>query len=146
MDAIGTEMPMSAFRIEIPIEPSSRPFAQRAKYYQLGLIFNRSCAIVTLIGDIDVAAAPDLNRLLESLETFSSPVEIDMSAVTFLDSSGLAPLIAATRRRIETCPPLYISARSRPVQRLLHAAGMIDGPVLDIRGWDQLATVLAARF
>lgn len=48
------------------------------------------------LGDIDLATAPDLVAEFEyAVEHLSPRVLVDLSAVTFIDSSGLAALIRA---------------------------------------------------
>ncbi len=113
---------------------------RQVKGYRIDLALSRQQTLVTLAGEVDLAAAPSLSRLLDSIDILTVPTVVDMSAVTFLDSSGLAPLIHATRRRTAPHPPIYVTVPSPVVSRFLHIAGMRNGPVLDVRRWDQLAT------
>jgi anti-sigma B factor antagonist len=55
--------------------------------------------IVTISGEIDIASAPALRvQLLDLLRPHASRIVIDLSGVTFCDASGLAVLVAASRR------------------------------------------------
>lgn len=121
--------------------PAPAAKVKRAKCYQLGLTLSASQTLVTLTGDIDVAAAPDLGRLMASLDILTVPIHVDMSAVSFVDSSGLTPLIEATRRRTASRSPIFVGRRSRSVRRFLEIAGMASDPVLDVNGWDRLAAL-----
>jgi anti-sigma B factor antagonist len=56
------------------------------------------CVIVTVGGEIDVHAAPDLDAALRLSQQRSTNLVVDMSLVTFIDSSGLGALIGARRR------------------------------------------------
>ncbi len=98
-------------------------------------------AQLQLNGDIDLTAVAQLTRVLHALEQMPAMMlQVDMSDVTFLDSSGVRPLVEAARRR-RGChePPLLISQPSRPAQRLLEATCLGVGPRLNLVGWDQLA-------
>src|SRR4051794_23267265 len=59
-------------------------------------------AVVVCRGDIDLASAPELQRHLSA--TFALPiagVTVDLAYVTFLDSSGVATLVAMHGRAAE---------------------------------------------
>jgi anti-anti-sigma factor len=57
------------------------------------------CVIATISGDLDIASGPALREeLLHLLGTEVSHIVVDLSAVTFCDSSGLAVLIGVGRR------------------------------------------------
>ena len=54
---------------------------------------------MTVSGEIDIASAPVLReQLLGLLRPPASRIVIDLSGVTFCDASGLAVLVAASRR------------------------------------------------
>ncbi|HZL07086.1 MAG TPA: anti-sigma factor antagonist [Coriobacteriia bacterium] len=56
-------------------------------------------SLVRLVGEIDLDAAPRLRRVLERAAADSSEdLVVDLSDVTFLDCSGLAPLLEAKNR------------------------------------------------
>jgi anti-sigma B factor antagonist len=54
--------------------------------------------IVRATGEIDVSSAPLLREQLESVPEGVPKVIVDLSAVTFLDSTGLSVLVAARKR------------------------------------------------
>jgi anti-anti-sigma factor len=120
-------------RQDVPVTTLDRPVAGRPKTYRLELTLSAAQSFVALVGDIDLAARADLTRLFDSLDVLTVPIRVDMSAVTFLDSSGLAPLIEATRRRMTSHSPLFVVKQSLPVRRLLALLGTTDNPVLDVR-------------
>ena len=63
-------------------------------------------------------------------------LHVDLSDVSFLDTSGVLPVVdAARRRRDYDWPPLLIANPSRAARRLLAAAGLGPGPVMDIDSW-----------
>lgn len=71
--------------------------------------------VLMLGGEIDAAAVDELRRCLTAGVTV-----VDMREVTFLDSSGLGVLLAASRRRTS---PLRLRAPSPRVERLLQLSG-----------------------
>ena len=53
--------------------------------------------VVRVAGEVDIAARASIEDAVNRADA-DHPVMFDLSAVTFLDSAGLACLIAATRR------------------------------------------------
>lgn len=79
--------------------------------------------VLHLTGEIDYAVSPELRRELDR-RSAQPPhqVVVDLSAVTFMDCSGLRPLLEARARigdglRLEDNLP-------RSVTRLLHLTGL----------------------
>jgi anti-anti-sigma factor len=109
--------------------------------HSVDLLLRNGSAVVRLAGDIDMVAAEDLSRLMQSLDRLTTAaVHVDLADVRFLDSSGLQPLIEATRRRrVVRLPPVIIGECSVAVLRLLHALGIDADPMLDVDAWDALA-------
>jgi anti-anti-sigma factor len=107
--------------------------------YRLGLVLGRHRAQVDLSGEIDVSAEADLTRLLKSLDVLNVPVTVELAAVSFIDSYGIAPVVEASRRRLtKRLPPVYIGACSPPARRLLDVTGLGGHPHLDLARWDRL--------
>ncbi len=52
---------------------------------------------VRAVGDLDLLTAPELQAALDRLAADKRPALLDLAAVSFMDSSGLATLIRATR-------------------------------------------------
>lgn len=56
-------------------------------------------AVVVVSGDVDLLSAPTLRvNLLAAVKEYSTNLVVDMTGVTFIDSSGLGALVAAWRR------------------------------------------------
>ena len=53
--------------------------------------------LVEIVGEVDMITAPTLSRAIESPPDGTASVVIDLSEVTFLDSSGLNALVQARR-------------------------------------------------
>lgn len=83
-------------------------------------------------GEIDLAVRHDLRTHLDTLIAAArSAANVDLSAVTFLDSSGLGELIAASKRAGSAGVHLVIVAASPQVRRVLSLAGVTE--YLDVR-------------
>ncbi len=54
-------------------------------------------AVLTVTGEVDMTTAPELLRSIELVSDRSDRVVVDLSAVTFLDSSGLNALLTGQR-------------------------------------------------
>ena len=55
--------------------------------------------VVTISGEVDVAAGPDLrDQLLPLIESGADHLVIDLEPVDFIDSTGLGVLVGAVRR------------------------------------------------
>lgn len=78
----------------------------------------RRVTLATVRGEIDIAAADDLARMLNSVATAERLV-LDLSAVDFIDSSGLAVVLRQSMRRRDAGGSLHIRRPSQSVRRLL---------------------------
>jgi anti-anti-sigma factor len=56
-----------------------------------------SAAVLTVAGEVDMTTAPELLRSMELVSDQTERVVVDLSAVTFLDSSGLNALLSGRR-------------------------------------------------
>jgi anti-anti-sigma factor len=77
-------------------------------------------------GELDLASAPTLVQTLTRLvgEEAPLPIVLDLSAVGFMDSSGLRALIEADRVRREAGRSMALLAPSAPVLRVLELVNM----------------------
>ena len=76
-------------------------------------------------GDVDVYTADEFRRVIAESET-STPLTINLSQVSFMDSTGLGVLIGALTRSRETGSRLILEALSPRVDRLLSLTGIAD--------------------
>ena len=84
---------------------------------------------VTVVGEVDSSTAPGLREcLLEVLDRpATSPVEVDLSRVTFLDSAGLSALATAHRAATTSGRGLLVRCgTARAVVRPLQITGLWD--------------------
>lgn len=86
--------------------------------------------LLVLRGELDIAAVPALRALLAVLGR--SPVVVDLAEVSFVDASGLAPLIEAKdeasreQRRFELRNPRPSTTRVLELLELLGLTGLVE--------------------
>ena len=56
------------------------------------------CAVVVASGEIDMCTSPALGEALEQAARKSERIIVDLTRVTFLDSSGMAAMVGALNR------------------------------------------------
>ncbi|MGH2954414.1 MAG: STAS domain-containing protein [Solirubrobacterales bacterium] len=79
---------------------------------------------VTVFGEIDMASAPRLRRDLDRAIAHDNGVTIDLRACSFIDSIGIATLVAAAWRLKERGRVLRIRGVRDRVRRTLDLAGL----------------------
>ena len=55
------------------------------------------CKVIELIGDLDLASAPTLGAVLDQMTAQPDHLILDVSRLSFIDSTGLGLLMAASR-------------------------------------------------
>ena len=89
-------------------------------------------AILKLHGDLDIATAPELAELCQSVhEQGARDVVIDLTETTFLDSAGLRALIGAQRLFSGDGANVRLSHPSDAVIRLLDITGLTGWFAID---------------
>ena len=84
-------------------------------------------AVVAVAGEIDVYTSPLLQeRLVEVLRDGSSSIVLDLSAVTFLDSTGLGVLITGLKRCRSAEGDLVLVTAQPNVLKVLEITGLND--------------------
>jgi anti-sigma B factor antagonist len=99
-----------------------------------GQSFGLSCrtadnsTVVEVCGEVDLATAPQLrDALADVVEVQGSlDVALDFSATSFLDSTGIAVVVAALKALREKGGRLHVSAASSPVRKVLEISGLLD--------------------
>jgi anti-sigma B factor antagonist len=83
--------------------------------------------LVRVSGEIDVATSPALRERLQPTAGSSVPVQIvDLSEVTFLDSTGLGVLVGALKRRREAGGVLRLVIAEPRILRIFEITGLVD--------------------
>jgi anti-sigma B factor antagonist len=82
-------------------------------------------------GELDIATAPELARAVDAgLDGRSGEFRLDLSGLTFLDSSGAQALLHARAAVESRGRRLVLVAAQRPVRRALEVMGLCE--VLDL--------------
>jgi anti-sigma B factor antagonist len=84
------------------------------------VVLDPPSAAVILDGEIDIATAPAIRRLLmAAISGGDVHLAVDMSGVAFIGAAGIGVLVAATHRAREAGGSLSLLAPSPQVRRLL---------------------------
>jgi anti-sigma B factor antagonist len=83
--------------------------------------------LLSVEGELDIATAPRMIAALnEALADMESPLVVDLSAVVFMDSTGLALLMNARRRVVRRGQGFAIVCPGGPISRLFEIADMVE--------------------
>jgi anti-sigma B factor antagonist len=82
---------------------------------------------LSLMGELDLANAETLATALETAEAETSRVTLDLTALEFIDSTGIAILVAAHRRLNQDAGELrlrLVPSKAIAVQRVMTLTGL----------------------
>jgi anti-anti-sigma factor len=111
-------MPSSALRLGGMSEPD-----QHVRI-QLAVTDEADRRVIQVSGEIDPLTAPELDEAVRAAARDASVVAIDLSEVSFLDSSGLRVIVAAQQELEGNGVGLVISNPSDSVRRVLEISGL----------------------
>jgi anti-sigma B factor antagonist len=80
--------------------------------------------LVSVEGELDLYSAPRLQAELDALAPDASDVVLDLSQVTFIDSTALGAILAAGRRLREADGRLALVAATDATRKLLALVGV----------------------
>ena len=86
--------------------------------------------LIRAAGEIDLNTAAELRRALDAARSEATTALLDLSEVTFMDSSGLHLLLEASRSAALTDWGFFIVRLSEPVQRLIEVSPTTDALAL----------------
>jgi stage II sporulation protein AA (anti-sigma F factor antagonist) len=87
--------------------------------------FQGDRVVVAVRGELDLATADGLNAALDrTWEAPEHPVVIDLSALRFIDSTGLRTLVAFHRRAAEAGRDCRLTGLAPDVRRTLAISGL----------------------
>ena len=82
--------------------------------------------VITLAGDIDIETAPALREQLAALSPTVRIVVVDLSAVEFLDSSGVGALVGAAAALREAGGSLRLACPPPRVQKVFRISRLAE--------------------
>ncbi|MFL5996384.1 MAG: STAS domain-containing protein [Streptomyces sp.] len=80
--------------------------------------------VLTLVGEIDHDSGETLRQALDASGTPRPRIVVDLSRVTFMDSTGINVFIAAHRSLTDAGGWIRLAAPTEPVKRTLHIVGV----------------------
>jgi anti-sigma B factor antagonist len=84
-------------------------------------------SVVVLSGELDMATAPELTGVLVTIiEDGPQEVVLDLSGLSFIDSSGIAALVDSQQRLSEQKRRLSIHGAQPGAVRVFEIAGLVD--------------------
>ena len=82
---------------------------------------------VAATGEVDLLVAPELRTaLVDATQSGADEVALDLSSVSFIDSTGLSVIVDAWRRLDADGRRLVVTAASEPVSRVVTTAGLAE--------------------
>jgi anti-sigma B factor antagonist len=84
--------------------------------------------VLVVSGDVDLATAHEFVAAADAWAAsgVAGPLRIDLSGVTFLDSTGVSALLEIRRTAAASGNDVVLVAQSSPVDRVLALAGIAD--------------------
>jgi anti-anti-sigma factor len=88
--------------------------------------------VVTLVGELDMAHAPTVAETLDALSDHERPVIVDLTELTFIDSSGIHAILRQRPQQgsvLLVCPPGNIQRvlSVTKIDRVLPVYETLDG-------------------
>jgi anti-sigma B factor antagonist len=84
----------------------------------------RGYAIVTVIGEIDIATVTRLRERLFELAASGRPLVTDLDRVSFIDSGGLSALVGAAKRTAVYGGSLRVVCARPEIRKLFRLTGL----------------------
>lgn len=82
--------------------------------------------VVKLLGELDLSTAPQLEACLEELGANGADVRLDLSGLSFCDSSGISAMVTASKRVRKRGGHLSIASPQPAVRTVLEITGLFD--------------------
>jgi anti-sigma B factor antagonist len=93
--------------------------------YEIPVQVDGDIVMVRPVGELDLAAAPSLRTALQrAFDAAADAVRVDLSAVTFLDSTALTVLVEAWREAETRVLAFCVGSPAPNVRRVLDITGL----------------------
>jgi anti-sigma B factor antagonist len=90
------------------------------------LLNGEGTAVVKLLGELDLSTTPQLEACLEGLGGDGTDVRLDLSGLSFCDSSGISAMVTASKRVSKRGGHLSIASPQPAVRSVLEITGLLD--------------------
>ena len=91
---------------------------------RIDLVHLDGCAVLAVVGEIDIASAAELQDALAWVSISNVPIVLDFAGVTFMDSAGIQALLSACPAGREGAGSIVIRNAQRQVQLVLKVTGL----------------------
>jgi anti-sigma B factor antagonist len=91
-------------------------------------------AVVTMLGELDLAAAPELRKVLDEAIAYAGDVEVDMRGCGFVDSMGIAAMVGAARQLSDRGRVLRVKGAQDRVRKIFELAGLLENDWIKLEG------------
>ena len=96
------------------------------------LLFSIDETLVKLVGDVDLSLTESLDFVLEEATARTKPVRVDLSLVTFMDSTGLNLIAQLAATELQAGRRLSVRGATHRVRELLQIAGLMEALELTV--------------
>lgn len=111
--------------LDQPDDPATAPSRVLRSGFHAELASRDGTVVLRLHGELDMATAPALARaVISALDTRPAALALDLSELTFVDSTGLCVFIAGHRRAKSTGCSFVLRSPCRAVLRTLRVTGL----------------------
>jgi anti-sigma B factor antagonist len=87
--------------------------------------FDQGVPVITVVGEIDVATAPQLRESLHGVITQGqATIVLDLLGVTFLDSTALGVLVGGLKRCRELGGELHVVVADARIRKIFEITGL----------------------
>jgi anti-anti-sigma factor len=111
----------------IAMAEPTRPDALAPTGLEISTASAADATVLALSGELDIASAPALERALDEFgASIPRRLVIDLTDVTFMDSTGLRALLLARQRTEDVDHELVLRPGPRQVQRVFELSGTLE--------------------
>ena len=90
------------------------------------MIRDDGVCVVSVIGELDLASVEEFSTTARRSAALCAALEVDLGAVSFIDSTGLSALIKLREETGARGVPLTLANVSPATHRLLQVTGLLD--------------------
>jgi anti-anti-sigma factor len=105
----------------MPLDPAAADFT-----FEILDALDGEPIVVSLSGELDVAAAPELREVLAEITEKDRDLLIDLQDLTFLDSTGISVLVLACKRIRSQGGAFSLAGMSGRVRRVLELMSLLE--------------------
>jgi anti-anti-sigma factor len=116
-------------------EESVVPKVPHPQHFKIETSQDGDTAVVRLTGELDLAGEEHLDSTVEGLEQSAGRVVVDLTEITFIDSSGLRALLRLWKRSQLNGHDFAVVAGSEQVRRTMSLTG-VDGVLSFVENGD----------